>query len=284
MAVGHSLVSLFLKMKPDSSVKTKSAGKLNLDFDLNIGINKRDLKALALPFASLVICLFFLVFLVIPKWKIISKMAKESKTVKEKRDEFVSKVQILSTIEEGELKNYYALASLAVPENKDVSLALFAFSEPARKNGFFLNELSFNLGQIEAINEDDSKQQETSSLDPEKIAANMSLVGSADRTDVLLADLEKGLPLMQVDKFEYTQVREGMANIDLSISFFYSSEKAAYRLEDLKIAELSLSDSEQDLLKNLAGFDKQEKVLEALRLSKPATGGAVGRDNPFYLE
>ena len=274
-------------MKSESSVKTKSAGRLSLDFYLDIGISKRDLKVLAVPFISCFTCLILLFFLVIPKWKSISKMAKESRVVKEKRDEFVLKVQALSAIEEGDLNNYYALASLAVPENKDVSLALFAFSEPARKNGFFLNELSFNLGEVEATKEDDKQEKQVvkkNNLGAEKIAANMSLVGSADRTDQLLDGLERGLPIMQIDKFEYNQIRGGVVNIDLAISFFYSSEKAIYRLEDLKIAELTLSDNEQNLLKDLASFDKQESVLEALRLSRPATGEQTGRDNPFYLE
>ncbi len=273
-------------MKPESSVKTKSAGRLSLNFYLDIGISKRDLGVLALPFISCFACLVLLFLLVIPKMKDISKMAIQSKAVKEKKNEFVSKVQVLSAIEESDLNNYYSLASLAVPENKDVSLALFAFSEPARKNGFFLNELSFNLGEVEAMNGDENEKGsvKTNSLEAEKIVAKMSLVGSSDRLDQLLEGLENGLPIMQIDKFEYNQIRGGVANIDLNISFFYSSEKAAYKLEELKITELSLSENEQSLLKSLASVDKQESVLQALRLSRPVTGEEIGRDNPFYLE
>jgi len=271
-------------MKPEISVKTKKVSKL--DFDLNFGLSKSDLKMLSIPLFSLVACLFLLFFLLIPKWKSIGKMAKQSESVRVKKDEFVAKVQTLSTIEEGQLKTYYSLASLAVPESKDVSLALFAFSEPARKNGFFLNELSFDLGEIEAESEKEettTKPKTASLLSTDRVTANMSLVGSSQSADSLFSDLEKGLPLMQIDKLDYVLTRGDVVNIDLTVSFFYSQERTSYKPDDLKISELSLSDNELELLGNLVSFDKQEKVLESLRLSRPATGSG-GRQNPFYLE
>jgi hypothetical protein len=283
---GCFLVNLRLKMKPEISVKAKTVNKFNLDFDLDFGLTKTDLKMLSFPLISMIVCFFLLFFLLVPKWKSIGKIAKQSESVKAKRDEFVAKVQTLSTVEESQLKNYYSLASLAVPERKDVSLALFTFSEPARKNGFFLNALSFDLGEIESNQDEEktiTKTKPVGLLSTERITANMSLVGSSQNAGSLFSDLEEGLPLMQIDKLDYVSIRGDIIDIDLVVSFFYSPEKASYKLDNLKISELSLSNDELELLNNLASFDRQEKILESLRLARPSTGSG-GRKNPFYLE
>lgn len=288
MAVGYFLLSSYLTMKSEVSVKTKSVGNFNLDFDLSLGLNKADLKMLSFPLFSFFLCLFLLFFLLIPKWGSIKNMAVESKSIEAKKNEFLAKAQVLSTVELNQLKNYYSLASLAVPENKDVSLALFAFSEPARKNGFFLNELSFDLGEIESEKGEEASpakvKKEKTDSSTEAVSAAMSLVGSAKNADSLFSDLEKGLPLMQIDKLNYQSVRGEIVNIDLRVSFFYGQQESLYDINSLKIGELSLSDQELNLLAELADYDKQEKVLESLRLSRPATGNGNGRENPFYLE
>lgn len=160
---------------------------------------------------------------------------------------------------------------------KDISLILFTLTEPAKRNGFVLSQFEFNLGEIEGL-----EKEKVSLL--ERVRVKMSLIGSEEMVAPLLADLEKGLPLVEVNEFSYKVDSGGVASLGLQITLFYSSQQAIYKAESIKTQDLALSQKENAFLSQLEEFRKNEAVFKVIRGGRPSVSGLKGRENPFVLE
>jgi len=250
---------------------------------------------IALPVISLVFCILVLFLLVIPKAKEIAVMRAKSISLNGQRRDFLAKVELLSSLDEATLKKQSYLTNFALPLKKDIALILYALSEPAKKNGFSLNQFEFDLGEVSVgesqslsgtegskskENNQNSKAQESGKIG--EIVVKISLSGPRTQLASLLTDLEKGLPLLEINEIEFTLIQGDMVNVTLEVTLFSSSQSPVYDPEKISLENLILTDSENLLLEELTGYHHDEQMLESLKvkLASPSASTTY-RENPF---
>jgi len=256
---------------------------LRKGFSFKLDIKTFELRTLALPLLSGLFCIVIFFLLLVPKAKEITAFRNKAKKLKVQRQEFLAKVQLLSSLDEEEMKTQGALATLALPVNKDVSLILFTLTEPVKRNGFYLSQFEFNLGEVEgeAGKEKELGKEKKPAAPIDKIKAKMSLIGPEERVAPLLLSLEKGLPLMEIGDFEYRTNEGGSVQLSMMVTLFYSSQRVSYKPELIKIKDLALSKGEAELLARLGQFKKNEAVFAHMIKGQPSSLTGKGRENPF---
>lgn len=238
-------------------------------------------KGWLMPLFSILISALILFFLLIPAGREIFVLIRKEKSLRKEKNEFLSKVQLLSSLDEEELRRQGELALLALPERKDVSLILFSLVQPARKNGFYVNQFEFNLGELEKESEEESvggknkgERKKEGLVKP--ISVEVSLEGDKENLLSLFRDWERSLPLVELENLNF-QFQEEKVNLDLTVKLYYSLGKASYQPEKIKTRDLTLSPQEKKLLEELASFHSLGATFSEEEYRSPSKG----RENPF---
>jgi len=250
--------------------------------------NKAFLKKIALPLGGMLLTVFGGLFLLIPRFQRISCTFRDNQKLIKKRDDFLQKAQLMASLDEKILRENAQLAVLALPKEKDISLILYGLNEPVRNNNFYTEQLEFSLGEVTSSLEeegDDKKKKEKTATQKliEQVPVKMSLVGSGKKLSSLLKDMEERLPLIAIKNLEGRYSEGGRVKVDLSLSFFLSSQRAVYNPERITVADLTLSSREEDLLLELSKLSKSDFMVNLLQTEGIIPALPAGRENPFVL-
>jgi len=227
--------------------------KFNLKIDTKIpdkilGIES-DLIMLFLPLLGVVLVvissigLFFM-----PKIEAIQlNRAKYVETVK-KVKEMTEKYNYLASVDQDELKANFEYLSKSILPEKNSYLLVGVVRKIADKYGFYLDSFAVSPGELEGGDKVVGKTGVS------KIPVKITLLGPKENYLTLVKGLETSLPILTLDNFEMKGA-SGYAEIVLEISASYIADQNNYKVENLTLTDLTLKESEMDLITRLKGFE-----------------------------
>jgi hypothetical protein len=200
--------------------------------DITLFLDKTYLRIYLVPISVLISCLVLFLLITLPKINSVIKLKGQLSSLKKQEQNVVDKIQLVSSLNEEETQKYMRLVDLAIPRQKDISLILFSINSPARKEGFLVNKLEFNLGELKTgIPEDASAsallsnkkkapaiKSSRASNNLERINVDLSLVGRQDNLVKLIKDLEKSLPLVELKSLDVSMGNNKEDNVLFSRS------------------------------------------------------------------
>lgn len=136
------------------------------------------------------------------------------------KDEVTASEQTLATLtqnynlialqNEDEEKKYLAIATAALPQEKDFAGILTAISAAAGESGVIVNDYSFQIGDINSIIQKGKPDNQT-------VQISLTIKGSMDQTKDFLTALAAQFPLSEISSI--TMTSDGTAAI--TANFFY---------------------------------------------------------------
>jgi len=243
--------------------------------DKIFGMDRRIFSLWLEPFV-LVLLIFVTTFLIIIP-KINEGIAKlnENKSVLQKTTQVNEKIRYLQTTDqEGIKKNAQKLASGLLPE-KSSYLLLKVIQNTAQKLNYNIDDFSISMGNVK---EEDKTNNPSSSFD--KIPIQVNLVGPAENYLALAKALERSLPIMSISKYEMSSTSGGVTTIKLSVYAYYMKEITNFKLENISLSDLTLSQAESDLLSTISEYTELDvKSIEGV--GESGTFVKYNRVDPF---
>ncbi len=244
--------------------------------DKIFGMDKRIFTLWLEPFA-LFLGMFVSTFLIIVP-KINEGLAKlnENKSVLEKTAQVNEKISYLQTMDQEEIqKNAQKLASGLLPE-KSSYLLLKVIQNTAQKLNYNIDDFSISMGDVKEDNDDSVM---TSSFD--KIPIQVNLIGPAENYLTLAKALERSLPIMSINKYDMLSNTIGITTIKLAVNAYYMKEVTNFKLENITLSDLTLSQAESDLLSTISEYSELDfKSIEGV--GESGTFVKYDRIDPFF--
>ncbi|MBL7078359.1 hypothetical protein ISS42_01715 [Candidatus Shapirobacteria bacterium] len=241
------------------------------------------MKKLLVPVAGGLILVIVSIFLILPRIKKIRKQFGQNNKLIEERRDFMDKAQLIASLNEEELTYKAQLATLAMPKEKEISLILYALGDPVRNNGFYTDQLEFNLGEITSgeTKEEDLNKIKVKKQAVDQVPVTMRVLGPGKNLASLVEEMEKVLPLIAINQLGVAYSPSGRSTVSFDFHLSVSSRQPSYDPEKLTLKDLVLSSQEEDLLAQLDNF-KKASFSSALNLPEVPIG-PTGRENPFSL-
>ncbi len=249
-----------------------------------LAMDHQFLRKLMIPLGGGFVLFLVSVFLLVPLVKKVRKQFRQnSKLITEKVD-FTAKAQLIASLDEESLAAKAQLSTLAIPKEKEISLILYALSDPVRNNGFYTDHLEFNLGEVTLSGVEEGEEEKKIKVKKQpidQVPVSMRVLGPGKNLSALLAEMEMVLPLIDIGTVNVIYSLNGRATVSFDFHLSVSSRLPSYDPEKLTLKDLTLSEQEESLLTDLTTFKKAgfSTIMDAL----PAAGGSVGRENPFSL-
>ncbi len=240
------------------------------------------LKKLLIPIGGGFILVIVSIFLILPRVKKVRKQFGQNTELINNRKDFIAKAQLISSLDEEDLAYKAQLSTLALPKEKEISLILYALGDPVRNNGFYTDQLEFNLGEITTGERQETETKIKVKKQPvDQVPVTMRVLGSGKNLISLVEEMEKVLPLIAINELGITYSANGRATVSFDFYLSVSSRQPTYDPEKLTLKDLTLSAQEEELLAQLDGF---QKAGFSSTLSLPEESiGTIGRENPFSL-
>ncbi len=217
--------------------------------DKIFGMDRRIIYLWLEPFALFLVMFMSIFMLIVPK--INEGMAKlnENKSVLKKNDEVNEKINYLQTIDqEGIKKDAQKLASGLLPE-KSSYLLLKVIQNTAQKLNYNIDDFSISMGDVK---EEAVENIKVTSFD--KILIQVNLIGPGENYLALAKALERSLPIMSINKYEMSSKSGEVTTIKLEVYAYYMKEVTNFKLENISLSDLTLSQAEADLLSTISEY------------------------------
>ena len=237
----------------------KSRGKAQITTlkTVSLGYNPSFVKKIGLPVLGIVFVFTACIVLLFPQIKQVKKSWELNQQLIKERKIFLQKAQLIASLDEEKLRENARLALLALPKEKEISLILAALKQPSQQTNFYLEEMEFNLGEVvsatgSAVSSGKgkvSKSKKTKKI--EQVPVKATFIGQRRNLFSLIEELEKGLPLLAIQNLEARFSQEQQTKVELSLVFFMSTQQASYNPQKITFADLTLSDKEEALLRQL---------------------------------
>lgn len=244
--------------------------------DKLFGMDRRIFTLWLEPFA-LALLVFVTIFLIIvPKINEGIAKIKENKSVLTKTTEVNQKISYLQTVDQEEIqKNAQKLASGLLPE-KSAYLLLKVIQNTAQKLNYNIDDFSISMGDVK---EETGENNQASSFD--KIPIQVNLIGPAENYLALAKALERSLPIMSINKYEMSSSSGEVTTIKLSVNAYYMKEVTNFKLENISLTDLTLSQAEADLLSTIGEYAELDvKSIEGV--GESGTFVKYDRVDPFF--
>ena len=245
------------------------------------GISSSLIKLFLLPLGVVLLFLFSLRLIIIPKVNSIKALRLSINEVKSEIKATNEKKAYLVSVDQNELLRNENYLSSAVLQAKNSYLLVGVIRNIADRFGYRVK--SFSISPVE-LKDDEEVIKVSDKNAATKLPVSVVLEGSEDKMVDLLISIENSLPIMFVDKIDITS-KVNMAEINLTVSSYYVADK-----QDLVSGNLSLSDlipttEENTLLSELSQFDMSSSLTQSLseQNSEQKVFVDYGRDNPFSL-
>ena len=219
---------------------------LNLP-DKIFGVDSRILLLWLQPLALLLVIIFSLLGVILPKIYEISEKIKEIKTVSQKTVEVNQKRTYLQTVDQGEtLDNAKKLAEALLPERNSYLLVRI-IRDAAAQNSYNVDDFSISMGDVK--NEEVKKDNNNY----DKIPVSITLIGPSDNYIALVKTIERVLPIMSIDNFEMRS-QAGVATIKLNVLAYYLRDISSLKIENLTLGDLTPSQDEAILISTISEY------------------------------
>jgi hypothetical protein len=251
------------------------------------------LRIYFVPILVLVACLALFFLVTFPKISSIIRLRKQLGSLKNQEQNMVDKIQLIVSLDEEETQKYMRLVNLAIPRQKDISLILFSINSPARKEGFLIDKLEFNLGELKnkaenatssALLSDRKKKlsrvkKSKASNNLERINVDLNLVGRQSNLVKLIRDFEQSLPLLGLKSLDATIGKSEKISLKMNLTMFFFPEVNLPQLEKIPLDQLALSSGEKEQLDELSQFYRHDVAL--FGTEGESESPSIPRDNPF---
>jgi len=241
--------------------------------------DKSFLKKLLIPIGGGFILVLVGVFLLLPRIKKIKEQFGQNTKIIEEKKDFLTKAQLIASLDEEDLSYKAQLSTLAMPKEKEISLILYALSDPVRNNGYYTDQLEFNLGEINGEEEKIKIRVKKQPVD--QVPVTMQVLGPGNNLSSLVEEMEMILPLIAINQLRVSYNPNGRATVNFDFHLSVSSRIPNYDPEKLSLEDLILSAQEEDLLAQLDNFKKMG--LSTIPDFSGLPMDSIGRENPFSL-
>lgn len=221
--------------------------KINNLPDKIFGIDTRIIILWLQPLVLVLVILFSVLLVIVPKINQTSEKMTEVKRVAQKLTEVNEKRTYLQTVNQEETRiNAIKLAAGLLPE-KNSYLLVRIIRDIAAGSNFNIDDFSVSLGDIK------NDEAEKDNSDYDRIPVTVTLIGPADNYLSLVKGIERSLPIMSIEKFEMRS-SSGVAIIKLNVLAYYLKDISNLKLENLTLGDLTPSQDEATLLSTIGEF------------------------------
>lgn len=229
------------------------------------GIETRMINLFLPPLGLLVIILMSVGLLLMPKIEEINKNNALNKKLKSEVADLTAKYNYLATVDQEELMSNSDFINKSILPERNAYLLVGTIRKIADKYGYYLDSFSVSPGELET----EEDKVETIKGNVMKIPLTLNLMGPKENYMSLVVGIEKSLPILSLDEFEMSG-RQGYVEIKVKLSASYIPRKQAIKIENLSLADMTLTQNEMEVLKTLRGFE-----------DNLATDGMIQKDGEF---
>lgn len=244
--------------------------------DKIFGMDKRIFSLWLEPFALFLVMFMSIFMLIIPKINEGLTRLNENKSVLKKVADVNEKITYLQTIDQDQIqKDAQKLASGLLPE-KSSYLLLKVIQNTAQKLNYNIDDFSISMGDVK---EETGENIKVTSFD--KIPIQVNLIGPAENYLDLAKVLERSLPIMSINQFEMSSIKSGVTTIKLEVNAYYMKEITNFKIENISLADLTLSQAESDLLATISEY-RELDVNSIESVGESGTFVKYDRVDPFF--
>ena len=220
--------------------------------DKIFGIDKRIFSLWLEPFALFLVFFMSIFLVIVPKINEGMARLNENKSVLQKTAQVNEKINYLQTIDQETIK------------------------KNAQKLNYNIDDFSISMGDIK---EEAAENIKEASFD--KIPIEVNLIGPAENYLALAKALERSLPIMSINKYEMSSKTDGITTIKLAVYAYYMKEVTDFKLENISLADLTLSQAESDLLSTISEYSELD-VKSIGGVGESGTFVKYERVDPFF--
>lgn len=239
--------------------KVELGGKI---FGLEVGMLKIFVPPLLLVLGFLV----SISLVIRPRLEEVAKLRREGKELRTKIDLVSKKRNYLLTVDEVELSKNSAWVDAAILEKKDAYSLVAVIREIAADNGFYIKSFSVVPGEMETKTGEEqegaqkSKNREDKKISTGYIPLNFVVAGPENKYLDFVISLERSLPVLALNSFDMEGSGD-VVKLEIQVMAFYIKEKTDYKITDLTLEDLMLTEKEEELLARLVNFENHTKSL-----------------------
>ena len=217
--------------------------------DKIFGMDRRIIYLWLEPLALFLMIFMSTFMIIVPKINEGLAKLNENKSVLKKTADVNEKINYLQTIDqEGIKKDAQKLASGLLPE-KSSYLLLKVIQNTAQKLNYNIDDFSISMGDVK---EETAENIKATSFD--KILIQVNLIGPGENYLALAKALERSLPIMSINKYEMSSKSGEVTTIKLEVYAYYMKEVTNFKLENISLSDLTLSQAEADLLSTISEY------------------------------
>lgn len=213
------------------------------------GVETRLIGLFIPPLGLAVVILMSIGLLIMPKYEEITANNNRNRRLKTELSDLTAKYNYLTTVDQAEILANSEFINKSILPEKNAYLLVGTVRRIADKNGYYLDSFSVTPGELE-VNEEEVVE----SGSVEKIPLTLTLMGPKERYMDLVEGIEKSMPILSLDEFEM-QEKDGFVEIKVKLSANYIPQKKVFKIENLSLTDMTLSEKEMEVLTALKSFE-----------------------------
>jgi len=245
--------------------------------DKVFGLDTSLLTIFAPTLVIIVVAILSVGWIISPRIDDYTALKSKIKQVEDKTKTLSEKINYLKTIDMEQLAEDEKLINNALLPQKNSYLLVNIIRKLSEKFSYSVESFSVSLTDMKESEESETKSGYDS------IPVEVKLIGSADNYIGFISEMEESLPLMSLKKFDIRK-SGNMVELDLTISAYYSASKSKVDIAKLTLTDLTLSQTEGDLVARMSGFkpiEDMELIEGKLKLDSEYI--QYQREDPFTL-
>lgn len=187
--------------------------------------------------------------LFLPKIEAIQKNRATYLKTKKSVADMKEKYEYLASVDQDELKENFEFLQKSILPEKNAYILVGVVRKIADKHGYYLDSFSVSPGELTS-----EEEAPTSKTGVSKIPLSITLLGPQENYLQLIKGIENSLPILSLDNFEMKGAA-GYAELSLKISANYIASKDVFKVENLTLSDLTLKESEMDLIRKLRTYE-----------------------------
>jgi hypothetical protein len=245
--------------------------------DKIFGLDPRLLSYFIPPVVELVVFLFVLNMVILPKITEIKDLSTNIKQTKTEVALVNEKKRYIDSVNLEDLRSKLLIVNDSLISHNDSYYLVNLIRNIAGNYNYEVQTFVINLGRfIDNENKDKVKK------DVNQVQVQLSLVGPSEKYLELISAIENCLPILTIDEFEMNGSDAQVATIGLSVSSIFRTETSKKNLENLAIKDLMLTKTETGLLDTLTGYQRVTMENQGVALSPEGKEFIdYQRKNPF---
>ncbi len=214
------------------------------------GIETRMINLFIPPLGLLLVILMSVGLLLMPKVEEINQNRVLNKKLKSEVADLTEKYNYLATVDQGELMVNADFINKSILPEKNAYLLVGTIRKIADKNGYYMDSFSVSPGELET----EEEETEIAGGNVMKIPLTLNLMGPKENYMALVVGIEKSLPILSLDEFEMNG-KQGYVEIKVKLSANYIPRKQVFKIENLSLEDMTLSQGEMEVLTTLKTYE-----------------------------